>query len=387
MKPFDSVPVTGLSPKGFFTGTGQTGREFFCLYTDIGETVSGEAFRKKRKNYLRADEIEKAPSPFRILPPCPSFTQCGGCDLQHLSIVREEELKTEIASTLLKGPPERQISSPFTYGYRNNMEFTYTSDATGLHRKLSRRLLDIPQCSLAETSINEALASFRSRSPKGEGEIRFISTDHGVLERIYPKYQSKETDIGQLIYGTKTVDDIIYHVSPDTFFQSNDSILPLWLNALLEWAREVASPADSCLDLYCGSGTITLKLASFFNRVTGIEGNPLSLFLFEKSRKANGLSSREIHFIQGDLFTHDLKRVSGDLLVVNPPRGGLSALVKSFIREKNFPYILYSSCNVQTFARDLAELPSYRLEKYLILNMFPRTFHFEIVGRLKLKED
>jgi len=141
------------------------------------------------------------------------------------------------------------------------------------------------------------------------------------------------------------------------------------------------------LDLYCGSGTITMKLATHFSHVTGVENNPLSLFLFEKSLRVNGFSPSEVSLIQGDLFTHDLKELHPDFLVVNPPRGGLSPLVRSFIREKRIPYIIYSSCNVASFARDLAEMTSYQLEKYIIVNMFPRTFHFEVVGRLQLKEE
>ena len=387
MERYDSAVITGLSPKGFFTGRGSTGRDLLCLYTDIGEETYGPWFRKKRKNYHRTETLLSPPSPSRITPECPFFTQCGGCDLQHLSLAREHEIKTLLARELLGRLPERLIPSPLTYGYRNNMEFTFSPQAMGLHRKLSKRLLDIPFCPLADPAIDEAMSRFRLSRIHDDGEVRFVTTDEGLLTRIYPKYVSKETDTAHLVFGPKSIGEMTYFVSPDTFFQSNDTVLAPWLETISGWAREAVSPESTVLDLYCGSGTIALKLGAHFRHVTGIENNPLSLFLFEKGIPANGFSSGDLSLIQGDLMTHDLKGLHPDLLIVNPPRGGLSPLVRSFIREKRIPRIIYSSCNVASFARDIAELASYHLEKYLIVNMFPRTFHFEVVGRLKLKEE
>ena len=387
MDRYDTAVITGLSPKGFFTGRGSSGRDLLCLYTDVGEETYGPWFRKKKKSYHRTETVLNHSSPYRITPACPFFTQCGGCDLQHLSLEREHEIKTLMARELLGLPPERFIPSPLTFGYRNNMEFTFTPLAMGLHRKLSRRLLDIPSCPLADPEIQKAMSSFRTSLSEEEGEVRFVTSDEGLLTRIYPKYVSKETDTAHLATGPKKLDGLTYFVSPDTFFQSNDSILPQWLDIILSWARETASPESTVLDLYCGSGTIAMKLATHFTHVTGIESNPLSLFLFEKAIRANGFSSGELSLIRGDLFTHDLKTARADFLVVNPPRGGLSHLVRTFILEKRFPYVIYSSCNVASFSRDISELGAYQLEKYLIVNMFPRTFHFEVVGRLKLKEE
>jgi|MTBAKSStandDraft_1061840.scaffolds.fasta_scaffold17642_2 23S rRNA (uracil1939-C5)-methyltransferase len=387
MERYDSAVITGLSPKGFFTGRGSAGRDLLCLYTDIGEETYGPWFRKKRKSYHRTETLLSHPSPYRIDPACPFFTQCGGCDLQHLTLEREHEIKTLLATALLGSIPERLIPSPLTFGYRNNMEFTFSPQAMGLHRKLSKRLLDIPSCPLAHPDIETAMSRFRLSRSHDEGEVRFLTTDEGLLTRVYPKYVSKETDTARLVFGSKNIAAMTYFVSPDTFFQSNDAVVAPWLDTITGWACEAASPKSSVLDLYCGSGTIALKLAAHFRHVTGIENNPLSLFLFEKGIRANGFSSAELTLIQGDLMTHDLKRLRPDLLVVNPPRGGLSPLVRSFIREKRFPYIIYSSCNVASFARDITDMDSYQLEKYLIVNMFPRTFHFEVVGRLKLKEE
>jgi len=387
MERYDTALITGLSPKGFFTGQGSSGRDLLCLYTDIGEETSGPWFRKKKKNYLRSEHVHSNPSPYRIDPVCPFFTRCGGCDLQHLSLEREHEIKATLARELLGKPSTGFISSPLTFGYRNNMEFSFSNGAIGLHRKLSRRLLDITSCPLADPDIDRALSRFRLSDTPEEGEVRFVTTDEGLLTRIYPKYVSKETDKDHLSAGPKKLDGLTYFVSPDTFFQSNDSVVSPWLAVILAWAGEIAEPGSSALDLYCGSGTITMKLATHFSHVTGVENNPLSLFLFEKSLRVNGFSPSEVSLIQGDLFTHDLKELHPDFLVVNPPRGGLSPLVRSFIREKRIPYIIYSSCNVASFARDLAEMTSYQLEKYIIVNMFPRTFHFEVVGRLQLKEE
>ncbi len=381
----DIITIGAFSPGGWFHGTGENEKNYCVYYTDTGEILNAEWFRKKRKNFSKFHETIDHPSPWREAPPCPYYGQCGGCDLQHLSLERELQLKTAAAESLTGIAPERVVSSPLTYGYRNNMEYTVSEGVVGLHGKLSRRLTDIKECMLAPPEINAALSAFREEAGDFEGEIRFKTCDEGIISRRYPKYVSKEADPDNIIAARKTIGGIPYFVSPDTFFQSNDSIMPLWLDVIEGYARETAGKG-SVLDLYCGSGTISLRLATLFDGVAGIESNAVSVGLAVRSAAEAGLGPEKARYIEGDLNDYDLSGLAPELLIVNPPRGGLSDAVIRFILEKRFPSVIYSSCNVNSFSRDIGLLRGYGLEKYALINMFPRTSHFEVVGKLNLSE-
>ncbi len=157
--------------------------------------------------------------------------------------------------------------------------------------------------------------------------------------------------------------------------------MPLWLRKISEYVAE-GTGNGTILDLYCGSGTISLSLAETFSGIVGIENNPLSIFLAKLSAEKAGLDTGKVSYIQGDLNDYDLQEIKGDVVVVNPPRGGLSEQVMDFIDQESFPEVVYSSCNVKTFAENVKMLEGYKLEKYALVNMFPRTSHFEVVGKL-----
>ena len=380
----ENVKIENIAPEGFFFGKSETDKDIYALYTDIGEEAFIEIFRKKRKWYGRfpLDGI-KNPSPNRIKPICEHFGQCGGCDLQHLTYEREKEIKKEITENLIEKPISGYIESPKLTHYRNHLAFDIEREKAGFHKKLSNRLLDVHYCHLMDNKINNFLDEVHKIKGDFEGEIKIKTCDNGIIHRKYPKFVSKAATPETLIFARKTIDDIPYYVSPDTFFQSNDHILPLWLNKIVNFIEEEGN-FSSLIDLYSGAGTISLRLGKKFKNIFGVENNPLAVYLAKKSIKEMGLSEENVKYFVGDLNAYDIKSLNADILIVNPPRGGLSQNVKYYIKEKEFNTFIYSSCNVNTFARDVKELlPLYELTEYYIVDMFPRTFHFEVLGKLK----
>lgn len=383
---YDTITVSGINPDGYFNATTETGHKLNVFYTDIGETLNGEIFKRKRKLWCRQHTVLHGDSPNRVEPRCVHFGECGGCDLRHLTYDRQLSLKSNIAFSLLSKEPATILRSPRIDHYRNYAAFNFEFGKTGFYKKMSRSLLDIHDCLLMNDLIQQELHSLHDLKETFIGEIRIKTCDDGILRRDYPKFVSKEASLETLSYAKKTIDGIPYYVSPDTFFQSNDFILPDWLSTIERYVMKRQKTHLSLIDLYCGAGTISLWLARSIGNVIGVENNPLSVHLAGKSIQAMGFDENAIRYETGDLSSYDISRLHADILIVNPPRGGLSNNVINFIHEKRFPSVVYSSCNIQTFSRDVVALHDYSLEEYTLVDMFPHTFHFETVGLLTHKE-
>jgi 23S rRNA (uracil1939-C5)-methyltransferase len=143
---------------------------------------------------------------------------------------------------------------------------------------------------------------------------------------------------------------------------------------------------ESVLDLYCGTGTISIFLSQKAKRVTGVELVEESVKNAQRNAELNGVSNCE--FICGEVkkvlarFEND-KEIP-DIVVVDPPRAGLHKhVVKSLLNIKP-PQIIYVSCNPSTLARDLKILceECYKLEMVQPVDMFPHTYHIETVVKL-----
>jgi len=382
----ENLTVHSVHPEGYFIGAAESGKKVHTFYTDIGETGIGDIFKRKGKYWCRQFISQDTLSPFRTEQDCPHFGQCGGCDLRHLTYERQQALKTLIAETLLSRSPNGFVVSPRLNRYRNYAAFNVEFGKTGFYKKMSRSLLDIFDCRLMDELIINELTQIHTIKETFEGEIRIKTCDGGVVRREYPKFVSKEATGETLVHAEKTIDGITYFVSPDTFFQSNDHILPDWLSVIERYVQTHHSSVRSIIDLYSGAGTISLRLARSVGHVIGIEQNPLSVMLARKSIAAMGFDTDAVRYETGDLHSHDIGALNADVLIVNPPRGGISENVTAFIREKKFNTIVYSSCNIATFARDVLALTDYDLTDYTIVDMFPQTFHFETVGLLTRKE-
>ena len=371
--------------RGFFKGKSSRYNHINTLYTDAGEIVEGEVFKKKGEYYCRnINKIVKR-SDYRETPPCRYYLNCGGCVFQHLSYERELELKKNYAEKFLKRPPQELIPSPKIYNYRNKLEFDINNGVIGMHPRLSHRVIQIKNCYLMNEKINSRLeALFSEIEDDFYGEVRIASHDEGVVCRLYPKYQTKNIDFENLEYGVKTFNGIDYYISTDTFFQANDFIIPLWLEKIKELVKKYRGREEKLIDLFAGIGTISLYLHDLFEEIKAVENNPLSINLAHKSMKNNNI--KNIKYKKIDIYNQKINEIEGNFLIVNPPRSGLNKKNISFIKEKKFNKIVYSSCNINSFSDNIKKLDNYELKEYFVFDMFPRTPHFEIVGVLIRKE-
>ncbi len=144
---------------------------------------------------------------------------------------------------------------------------------------------------------------------------------------------------------------------------------------------------DRVFDLYAGAGNLTLPLAMEAREVLGIEENRMAVGDAQFNAEKNGV--KNCRFIQGrveDVFL-DWKRETPDLIVLDPPRTGCKAILDHVVRWKP-KKIIYVSCEPTTFARDLRLFSErgYFLQRLSLIDMFPQTFHMEVVGLLKPNE-
>ncbi|MBN9140604.1 MAG: 23S rRNA (uracil(747)-C(5))-methyltransferase RlmC [Micrococcales bacterium] len=174
------------------------------------------------------------------------------------------------------------------------------------------------------------------------------------------------------------LDDVVLHLRPGSFFQTNTEVAAGLYRQAREWIDELA-PA-SVWDLYCGVGGFALHVAAPGRRVLGIETSAAAV---ESAR----LSAAEAALADVAFEVGDATAVGGadapDAVIVNPPRRGLGAELCATLEASTVGTVVYSSCNAESLARDLAAMPSLRARRIRVFDMFPQTGHYEVMVLLR----
>jgi len=173
-------------------------------------------------------------------------------------------------------------------------------------------------------------------------------------------------------------------ISPFSFFQTNT----LGAEKLYETVVDLLNGGkeDRVLDLYCGTGTIGMVLAPYVKEVLGVEQLPDAIENAEVNKKRNGIENVSFETGTVEKWIKHGAKPDVNCLVLDPPRSGVSNRVIDFIEQSQPERIVYVSCNPATLARDLkgiTEKVSYRIERVVPLDMFPQTYHVEVVVSLR----
>ncbi|KKO47531.1 23S rRNA methyltransferase, partial [Arsukibacterium sp. MJ3] len=135
-------------------------------------------------------------------------------------------------------------------------------------------------------------------------------------------------------------------------------------------------------DLFCGVGGFGLHLVRPGQKLVGIEIAPAAIASATRSAAAMGLANVSFQALDASAFANAAANAP-DLLVVNPPRRGLGAALCHDIERLAPAWLMYSSCNAQTLAQDLAQLPGYQLLKVQLFDMFAHSSHYEVLTLLQ----
>jgi 23S rRNA (uracil747-C5)-methyltransferase len=245
---------------------------------------------------------------------------------------------------------------------------------------------------LTESPDGELMLRFVLRSTEAIGRIRkHVDALRAALPalsvlsvNLLPEHKAVLEGEAELLLGdTETLamrtGDLVLHVRPGGFFQTNTAIAAGLYAQAAEWLDAVR-PA-TVWDLYSGVGGFALHLAAPGRTVVGIETAPPAVESARRSAAEAGI--RGVSFEVGDATAFARDREAPDAVVVNPPRRGLGPALPALFETAGPATIVYSSCNPETLALDLRAMPSYRLEQARLFDMFPQTRHVEVMALLR----
>lgn len=177
-------------------------------------------------------------------------------------------------------------------------------------------------------------------------------------------------------------------IRPQGFFQTNPVVAAALYKTAQQWIEHL--PIRHIWDLFCGVGGFGLHCATAIQRsnpnirLTGIEVSPSAIENATRSAKLLGLNNVHFDSLDAANFAVNSANDKPDLVIVNPPRRGIGKTLANYLNELSAPYLIYSSCNAESMAKDIASLTYYRLEKVQVFDMFPHTAHYEVLTLFKL---
>ena len=421
----------------------------------IPNAISGEQVRisivhaGKNKAIGKIEDILER-SPHRVIRDCPWAKVCGGCDFRHMDYEEELRLKAQRvrdALTRLSGWDPGQLpirGADNLTGYRNKSIFpvgTYKGKAeAGFYRARTHDLIPADHCLLQNETANMVRQVVVDYLRAQHVSVYDEKTQSGLLRHIFVRTadmtgqvmvclivngdrlpQEKilcsrlraavpgivsvllctNTRPGNAImgesfrtlWGQDTIEDELcglrFRLSPRSFYQVNHA----QAEVLYEKARQFAklTKNDVALDLYCGTGTITLFLAQDAGQVIGVEIVDAAIEDADRNAARNGIEN--VRFICADAEQAAQKLLKEALLpnvvVVDPPRKGLAETVVQAISDMRPERVVYVSCDPATLARDVSRFHTlgYAPQKAECVDMFPRCAHVETVVLLYREKD
>lgn len=225
-----------------------------------------------------------------------------------------------------------------------------------------------------EARVRSRLSGLRERLPRLRVCTINVQPEHkAVLEGEREIVLTDESTL-----PLRLATGVTLHLGPRAFFQTNTGVAEtLYVQARSWLDRE----AGSVWDLYCGVGGFALHLAGPGREVTGIE---VSAPAIEAARRSAAEAGLDVRFEAADAASYALASEDPPrVVVVNPPRRGIGAELSDWLERSGVERVVYSSCNAESLARDLALMPSLRPVEARVLDMFPHTTHYEVIVLLE----
>ncbi|AUY24738.1 23S rRNA (uracil(747)-C(5))-methyltransferase RlmC [Mixta calida] len=169
-------------------------------------------------------------------------------------------------------------------------------------------------------------------------------------------------------------------IRPRSFFQTNPAVAAQLYDTARQWVSELNIHA--MWDLFCGVGGFGLHCATPEMRLTGIEISAEAIACAQRSAQQLGLKKVQFAALDSTRFATGEEAVP-ELVLVNPPRRGIGAELCDYLSRMAPAWLLYSSCNAETMAQDIARLENYRVLRVQLFDMFPHTTHYEVLTLLQ----
>jgi 23S rRNA (uracil1939-C5)-methyltransferase len=384
-----------------------------------GETVEARLY-DCQKRYGRAKLLSITTlSPDRVVPPCPLFGRCGGCQLMHLSYEKQLLVKQQKVIDAMQRigkiegiQVEPCLPSPSALGYRNKIQLPVRQSEDGLllglYARASHDLIEVEQClihcDLGEEVFQEVRTILKSsgmeaHSPEtGAGELRHViiksasKTGEALLVLVTnqppsPLLQHIADEVRQrcpavkgvvhnlnaerdnvilgkkytVLAGEGSIQEVLcgltFKVSPASFFQVNPSQAECLYAKAVQFADLQGN--ETVLDAYCGVGTLSLIFAKIAKKVIGVECVPEAIADAQENAKTNQIDNVSFVCANAEEFvtsSGNKALAAVDVVILNPPRKGCEPAFLEGIKRLRPRKVVYISCDPATLARDLALL-------------------------------
>ena len=414
----------------------------FVLGALPGETVTAEIILLKKSYALGKLLSIEQESPFRVVPECPVYENCGGCQLSHLTYEGQLDMKYRRVKDVIEriagesGKLVRPVlPAVHPFAYRNKMAvpagLVKGEAALGCYRQGSHDIIPVSSCAIQKEENNRLLQFARrfiekygisvydEKTRKGslrhvmgrvgdDGKVmvvlvtasetlpeekRWIEGIQKELPEVISLWHNIQPKPGNTILGAKirhlwgretltaSLCGLQFEVSPYSFFQVHKEQAEILYEKALEYAD--LKGGETVIDAYCGTGTISLCLAKKAKRVIGIEIVKPAIEDAKKNAKKNHMENTEFYAADAGKLMPQLYRqgLVPDVIVMDPVRAGCNEEVLKAAAGMNPKRIVYVSCNPATFARDAKILKSegYEIKEVQPVDMFPQTMHVEAI--------
>ena len=225
------------------------------------------------------------------------------------------------------------------------------------------------------------LAQLRAALPWLQAQLPQLKVITANIQPVHMAIMEGETEIflTEQQALAERFNDVPLWIRPQSFFQTNPVVAGQLYATARDWVRQL--PVNHMWDLFCGVGGFGLHCATPQMKLTGIEIAPEAITCAKQSAQELGLQNLHFQALDSTQFATAQGEVP-DLVLVNPPRRGIGKPLCDFLSRMAPRYIVYSSCNAQTMAKDIRELPGYRIERVQLFDMFPHTAHYEVLTLL-----
>ncbi len=377
-------------------GIAKEGKIIFVAHSVEGDVVD-ILVKKENKNFCYANInsiIE--PSKYRIKSKCKYAGICGGCVFNHIEYNKQLEIKKSIVLNSIRNIEYNNkiniIKSPNEH-YRLRVNMIAKDGSIGFYKFNTNEFVAINECIILKERLFNKIKNFANCN-NITGNIYAIESNNGrTLSFVDIIKQNKNIDTSYFdgitikqkkklkIYGIDKTNYNTYFgevpLSHKNFFQSNHYLLDEFQKSAVKYFNEYDT---NIVELYAGSGFFTAAIKE-----------KLKSLNVDYKLISSEISSDSVN-IAKDIIKEDAKETlkkinyNVDVLFIDPPRDGLDKkVIENIIRIKP-KKIIYISCNPMTFARDINLLKEYyKLIDLNIIDMFPDTYHIELISCLEIK--
>lgn len=378
------IEITSVGHGG--AGIGRLdGQVCFVPYGLPGDHLEIKVTRSNRKMMWGELVSVVSPSPDRITPDYPNWRRSGVSTWLHFSYPAQAEWKQRIVTDCLSRIAgiddvtlQWQENPELRTGYRTRAEFHGDGKQFGFYALGSHDIVDTEQCPLCHPAMNKALSRLRELELKGSVTVTVNPEGEDVLvwtpftnRRLRDRFPQSSNPKDERPPARFDFDGV--PIVNGAFSQSS-----LLLNRLLrDTVQAFAGNPVSALDLYCGSGNLSLILPQR-TEITGIDHNKIAVKAAYRTGRGTYFAGNEHKMIER------IGEDQWDTILLDPPRAGAKPLVPA-LAASSARSIIYVSCDPATLARDLKGLyeGGWRIDQIRALDLFPNTPHVETVCLLK----